>query len=104
MFGIERSELQLQSSCQLFVFAQLLNPRGVAPASNNEHSRDIGSELLQEFQSFFGECFIRACYAGNVAARPCQALNKTLPDGVGNVHEHDWSSGSCPEKLGQSLS
>src|SRR5262249_55534389 len=61
MFGIDRGELQLQPSCQLIVFTQLLKPPGVAPASNNEYPRDIGNELLQEFQSFSGECFIRIC-------------------------------------------
>src|SRR6266481_7782039 len=51
--------------------------------------RDPRRNLLEQLQPFRIQRRIRRAEPGYVAAGPCEALNKALPDGIAHAHEDD---------------
>ena len=68
------------------VLARADGQRGIA---QHAHSRYGRCDLLQQFQPFRAHAVFKVDETGGVAARPCQAIDESRGDGIGDLHEHN---------------
>src|SRR5712691_3900479 len=57
--------------------------------AHQRDARKAGHDLLEHRQPLAGDARLERQQAGEIAARPRQAHDEALADGVGDVHEHD---------------
>jgi hypothetical protein len=67
--------------------AQLAKPYG--KISKHRHSRHPRHDLFEQFKPLPADAVFERSKAGDVAARPGQAIDETCADRVGDNREHD---------------
>ena len=70
--------------------AELPDPAAVARIPKDRHSRTTSGAISLSSSSHFALMLYSNSEAGDVAARPRQALDEAGADWVGDADEHDW--------------
>src|SRR5262249_15340854 len=86
---IEWAQLDAERRRHGLECAELARPRSYCRITKDCHSRQVRHNLLEQFNRFSAHRILLAGKAGDVAARPRQAIDEAGADRIGDDREHD---------------